>query len=478
MKRNLLFVVFFLSTLAVTGQGRFETDVRTLASEEFGGRLGGTRGDTLTINYILSELSKIDRIDLWGNDGMQRFDIATKRLHIAPGSVNELSVGGESLNLGRDFMPPVYSASGRYSMDVVFAGYGMDIKTDRVSRNDYQDIDVTGKWALVLRESPNYAQTDYLAPSWDWAKVEEARCRGAAGVLLVHGKGDHWQLLESTELWNPQSDIPVVCITRATANKILQGVTTIQELEAMSRQSFKVPNIECEHKVEATLNVTRKRIATGNIIATIEGNDPLLRNEFVVIAAHFDHVGRSMYKGQMQTFVGADDNATGVAAVLELARMASRAKPMARSIMFLFLASEEEGLVGSKYFTWALPLPKGEVKHVVNFDMIGRYANCDSVSFYGLGSFDRGEDLARRVPNSDTLRLKFEQNYRMLSDHVPFLNYNISASGLSTMHNAEVHTPLDNLDRIDFRGAERIVNYAFRYVEKLCDRKMAIKFIK
>lgn len=476
MKRNLLFLVFFLSMLSVSGQGQFETDVRTLASEEFGGRLGGTRGDTLTIDYILGELSKIDRVELWGNDGMQRFDIATKRLHISPRSVNELSISGEKLNLGSDFMPPVYSASGQYSMGVVFAGYGMNVKTDKVSRNDYRNIDVSGKWVLVLRESPDHSQRDYLSPSWDWAKVEEARRQGAAGVLLVHGKGDNWQLLESTELWNPQSDIPVVCITRAAANKILQGVATIEELETMSRQSAAIPKIECVKSVQANLSITRKRIATGNIIATIPGSDPILKDEFVVLGAHFDHVGRIVYKGQIQTVVGADDNATGVAAVLELARMVSRAKPMARSVMFVFFASEEEGLVGSKYFTRALPLPKGEVKHLVNFDMIGRYAKCDSVSFYGLGSFQRGDQIARSVPNSDTLRVKFEAKYSMLSDHVPFLNYNISASGLSTMYNPEVHTPLDNLDRIDFRGAERVVNYAFRYIQKLCDRKTQIVF--
>lgn len=474
--KKLAILALTLTTIAASAQNNLERHVRTLASDEFAGRKGGTRGDTLAINYIIGELAKVPAIQFWGTDGQQRFNMSPKSLHSTPASGNIMTIDGQELRLDKDFFPPVFSAEGNYSMPVVFAGYGLNLKTPTITRNDYAAIDAQGRWVMILRESPDPRVDDYLASCWDFAKVEEARAQGAAGVLLVHGKGDRWQLLESTELWNPQSDLPVLCITRETANRILDGQATIEELEIASRRAAPANEIVSQARVSTNLKIDRRRFSTSNVIATVPGRDPKFKDEVVVVAGHFDHFGIRDYKGVPTLISGADDNASGAAAVLELARKVGENGGFDRSVMFILLAAEEEGLVGSKYFTHSLPLPRGEVVSMLNFDMIGRYAQCDSLEFYCLDTFKEGIDYARSLPNPNKLRVTMAAGKGFTSDHIPFLSYNIPSCGITTgvKANPQVHTPLDNVERIDFRGGEQIIDYAYDYLKKLCDKRSTI----
>lgn len=477
MKRLITLVVITLSFLTSFGQSGIEGHVRTLASDQFSGRKGGTDGDTLTINYILDQLSTINGVRLWGTDGQQRFNVAPKTLHSLPESGNSMSISGKVLTLDKDFFPTVFSASGEFvSQDVVFGGYGLNINSGGVCRNDYQNIDVNGKWVLLLRESPDPSNDHYHSPSWDFAKVEEARKQGASGVLLVHGKGDRWQLLESTELWTPQSDLPVICITREVANLILSDSNSIEELEKRCRKSVLESTLECSSGISANLRITRKVHTTSNIIATIDGQNQRLKDEVILVGAHFDHWGITKRDGQLMVMNGADDNASGVSMVLDLARKVSLGKRPDRTIMFVFFGAEEEGLVGSKYFTYALPLEQGRVVHMVNLDMLGRYSTYGSIDFYGLDSYAEGLNYASKLPNPDKLRIKTVRGMGVTSDHIPFNCYNISVSGFNTGTHKQVHTPFDDVDLIDFSSMPAIADYVYNYLVKLASRSSNITF--
>lgn len=477
MKRLITLWGLFFVVSTSFGQSNIERHVRALASDQFCGRKGGTHGDTLAINYILDQLSTLDRVRLWGTDGQQRFNVTPKTLHSLPESGNSMSVSGKELTLDKDFFPTVFSASGEFvSQDVVFGGYGLNINRGGICRNDYQNIDVNGKLVLLLRESPDPTNGHYHSPSWDFAKVEEARRQGASGVLLVHGEGDRWQLLESTELWTPQTDLPVICITREVANLILGDSNSIDELEKCCRKSVLTTPLECSGSVSASLRINRKVHTTSNIIATIEGRDKKMKDEVIVVGAHFDHWGVTKRDGEPMVMNGADDNASGVSMVLDLARKVSQGKPLDRTIMFVFFGAEEEGLVGSKYFTYALPLEHGRVVHMVNLDMLGRYSTCDSMAFYGLGSYKEGLNYASKLPNPNDLRIKTVQGMGVISDHIPFNCYNISVSGFNTGTHKQVHTPNDDVDLIDFASMPAIADYVYNYLVKLASNDSKITF--
>lgn len=441
--------------------------VTTLASDSFIGRFPGTQGDTLSSQYILDELKAIPNIKLWNGDGRQRFNFALKEKHSQEES-SILFTQGESLKWNDDFYPTAFSASGVFKYPVAFAGYGFNTE----SRNDYKNVNIAGKWALILRELPCNGNR-YLSASSDYAKVQEAINHGATGVLLVHGERDRWQLLESTDLWYPQADVPVICISRKAANKILkENNVTIEGLEKECCTAPCDRTIVTNNAVTANLKITRVKQATQNIIATIEGSDKKLMNEVVVIAGHYDHQGYKVYNGLLgapsskeQVFNGADDNASGCAGMLELARLySSKHKDLKRSVMFVFLGAEERGLVGSKYFTYNLNQIDKKVVQMVNLDMIGYLAHTDSLLVYGVGTYAEGKELVSKV-KPEGIKVKVDPKMGITSDHIPFNVQNIPVTGFFTGGHKEVHTPFDDIDKIDFKGMKSIIDYSTNYLD-------------
>lgn len=460
--------------------------VTTLASDEYEGRFPNTKGDALSIAYIIDELKTYSGVTLWRNDGRQRFNFALKESHSTSDNSTLLS-GNKEFVWNEHYYPTVYSSSGGVTAPVVFAGYGINAYGEK-SRDDYKGIDVNGKWALILRET-TAGRLDYTDHCTDYAKVAEAVKRGAAGVLLVHGVRDRWQLLESTDLWQPQCDVPVVCITREAANEMLRGTgNTIEELENKWVDEPQGVVVESKSLVTANFQINRVMTPTNNIIAIVEGSDPKLKEEIVIICAHYDHYGNVVYKGKVgeptfspQIFNGANDNATGCAALLRMAkRYGAMQKKMKRSIAFVFLGAEERGLVGAKYLAQNLDdlEPYGEAKLAINFDMIGTLpAAKDSVMVFGLKTFKEGVEILEECEKKSDLKLRKRMAMGITSDHVSFNQHGaIPVLGFHTADPERIHTPFDDIEYIDFEGMGKIIDLADKMVDKLVLKPQTITF--
>lgn len=477
MKLNIiLFVLPFVlgNSNAQTDKEQFMKHITTLASDEFQGRYSGTLGDTLSQNYIVGEFKKMNGMTLYGGDGLQRFNFANKDFH----TQRETSVmfhGTMPLKWNKEFLPMAFSASGVVTAPVQFAGYGIVSPT----RNDYDGLSVNGKWALIIRETPNDRIT-FAQYATDYAKAKEAQNRGAKGVLLVHSTKGRLQYLESLELWNAQLDIPVIGVSRAFANVILkERDCTIENLEKSWCDEPQKSEIVSLQPLTSNIKITRAIYHTANVIGIIEGSDPKLKNEIIIVGGHYDHCGTMVdNKGVIQVYNGALDNASGSAMVLTLAKHYSKNRPK-RSVAFVLLAAEERGLVGAKFLAQNQHLigEDKKVKLMVNFDMVGNLKNSgDTLTLYGVNTFKEGADitnptLAKGCYVDRPLAL------RASSDHIVFSQYGLPVMWFYTPGPQNViHTPNDDAELVDFEGMDKIYHYTLKVLDKLLHTKQSITF--
>jgi hypothetical protein len=214
---------------------------------------------------------------------------------------------------------------------------------------------------------------------------------------------------------------------------------------------------------------------TRNVGAVVNGTDSVLRHEYVVVGAHYDHLGRSnTYSRDIGLFAGihpgADDNASGTAAVLELARRFAD-KPARRSVIFANFSAEELGLVGSYAFLEHSPVPQSAIITMVNLDMVGRLRENRMILFSGEDDdrFHAVVDSVEHIPPAIEFRLRWLSATRALSDHASFAYAHIPVLGLFTDYHEDYHRRGDIVDRINFQGLETIVDFTERFVRAIAD---------
>ncbi|MEI8203874.1 MAG: M28 family peptidase, partial [Bacteroidota bacterium] len=356
------FFVWFLS-LNVSAQkvdgSLIKRSIEYLASEELGGRLPGTKGDSLAANYIRAQFIK-SGIKLLGDSGFQRFDIITD---IKAGPKNDFTYPGIDAILNTDFVPVSFSKNATVQSNPIFVGYGFEIKTDSLQWNDYDSISVKGKWVIILRGEPDLdnPKSKYINYSSDRQKVLLAKDKGAAGVVLVNtvamNRSDDLMKLHSDPNF-ADAGLPVINITRNIANQLLKSIgLTIELLEKEYNSQKKAHTFSLPEKLDASADLVLTKVKTYNVIGMIEGSDPVLKNQYVVLGGHFDHLGMggvgspSRMPDTVAVHYGADDNASGASGVIALADAYQKMKiKPKRSLIFVTFGAEEEGLFGSKYF--------------------------------------------------------------------------------------------------------------------------------
>lgn len=391
------------------------------------------------------------------------------------------------LQVSRDFLPYSFSSRERKSGEVVFAGYGFDIRSDSLTWNDYDSLDVRGKWVLLLKGDPEIdkAESRFAPYSEERAKVLTALDHGAGGVVFVGGP----QYSETDQLQDIFYDrnsssypVPVFQVTREVGDKLLapRG-TTVAGMEEKINTRERCGGFPLPGRITARADVVLREVVTNNVVVMVPGNDPLLKDEYIVVGAHYDHLG---WGGQgsgtrapdtVAIHPGADDNASGVALVIGLANRAAHTPLNRRSLIFAAFGAEEMGLIGSKAFTANPPVDLKKIKAMFNFDMVGRLdtlSHALSIS----GTLTSEESEAILTSHNPGFNLAFSGEGYGPSDHAAFYMENIPVFFFSTGAHSDYHTFSDTGDKINYEGIEKIADYAWQVISEIAGRDQPLTF--
>ncbi|MEN8247303.1 MAG: M28 family peptidase [Bacteroidota bacterium] len=458
-----------------------------LASDSLQGRLPGSEGGQLAGDFIAEQFNVYGLVPA-GDDGyFQNFDVVTGTE--APAGENSLKVGEETAELNKDYTPLSYSTDGTVKAEVAFVGYGFDIDLDSLQWYDYNDIDVDGKWVLVLRNDPEIRNPNslFIPYSGEKSKVITAKEKGAKGILLVAGaKVSRKDVLMELEIDQTESNlgIPAINITREFANKILANDgKTIEELEGGLVEAMQPNSFVINAELEGTSKVAFQKTGTRNVIGLIEGSDPELKSEYVVVGAHYDHLGwggtttSSRAPELHDIHYGADDNGSGTSGIMEMADKLINAD-LKRSVLIMAFGAEEIGTIGSRYFTKNPTIDKDKIVAMVNLDMIGRLKESKELTVSGVGTSKEGEKLLNDILNEKErdLVLGVEYNGFGPSDHAVFYVEDIPVFFFNTGPHDDYHTPRDVVEQINFEGLKRVTEYAYDLTANLINRDSVLTF--
>jgi hypothetical protein len=366
------------------------------------------------------------------------------------------------------------SASGEVEAPVVFAGYG--VTAPEHDYDDYASVDVRGRIVLVLR----YAPEAFGEKGWHATFVRKARnaaSHGALAVLVVNGPRHHREdkvVPFSLDVGAGESaSIPTVHLKREHAEAILRASgRTLQELQsvidaALTPRSFAIEGVE----MALTVDVRRATVTVANVLGFLPpkaGSGPSRppTSEHLVIGAHYDHLGLGENgsrdrRSRGLVHNGADDNASGVAGVLELARVFSLEGDRPRGILFAAFAGEELGLKGSYHYTNHPALPLDNAVAMINLDMIGRLRH----DLLYLGGIDRLPQLQGWIEGrlkEEGLALSGRFTADEASDHAPFIRAGVPSLFFFTGLHGDYHKPTDDLQFINIEGMERVLRASYR----------------
>ena len=530
---------------------RLRTHVAYLASDKLEGRRTGTPGATAAAEYIAKEFARYELRGISNSNArsreqlngyMQKFPYVSAvelgrgnamAFTSRAGETDAARAGSLDLRAGEDWMPLAWSANARVeSSPVTYVGYG--ITAAELKHDDYAGVEVKGRIALAFAGTPDgdnphgnfgrYADLRF--------KAAAARDHGARALVLIareeNFRDDKLARLRVDEsLAAGDAGLPVVVISRQAARRALEAAATpllkFEELEKAvaapraaaqnsgasasnetepARRNFSAPlkNIAFSLNTE----IVRREAPAVNVIGLLEGSDPKLKGEFIVIGAHYDHLGRggqgSLAAREGEVHHGADDNASGVAGLLELARtFAQERKSIRRSILFIAFSGEEEGLLGSNYYVRNSTVPLTQIVAMINLDMIGRMRE-DRLHVGGVGTSTEwrnwiakaNDELNMKVTATGTaspsshgathssgvaivtaangqtiasvsprprFALTMSEDGFGPSDHASFYARQTPVLFFWTGTHEDYHKPTDTADRINYEGEQRIISF-------------------
>jgi hypothetical protein len=461
------------------------SDIFYLASDSLRGRYTGTPGSINAAEFIRSQFREAG-LKLLGDDGFQFFEVVVS---VRAGENNSIKINDKSAKLGVDFTPFPFSKNATLSASPVFVGYGFEIKQDSLVWNDYEGVDVTGKWVMILRGDPEMQKQESRFVNYgdDRDKVLLARDKGAAGVIFVSGKNfDSKDELVSMYFDKTQSTagIPVIHVKRSLADEILAvDHINIDSLESQLINTMKPHSMAISTKVNATTEVLQDKVMARNVVGLLEGSDPILKDSYIVVGAHYDHLGMggpgsgSRLLDSLAIHNGADDNASGVAGVMELAALfASERSSIKRSIIFVAFDGEELGLLGSRHFISDPLINLKNVDAMINLDMIGRLKNDDqAIMIGGTGTSAESEGILDSL-DTEGIRLNFSPEGYGPSDHAAFYAENIPVFFFTTGAHEDYHMPDDDWDRINYEGEKKVLEIGSQLIKTIANRDQLLTF--
>lgn len=447
--------------------------IKFLSSDERMGRYPGSKGSEDAIDYIVKYF-KTNKLSPAGENGyLQPFEFITG---INLGGQNHLSIQDKHFIVNEDFVPLEFSSNGKIEGNLVFAGYGFTIN-DSVSWNDYNGIDVEGKWVLIFRGGPggDHPHSDYVNHIPLRKKAMLARDQKAAGIIFVNQAGETDQLIPLKHSPNSTAiGLPVLQISRKIADQLVSAQLNMLQTkldEKKQPQSYSL-NIQISAEVE----LEKQIVNVPNVIGIVPGSDPVLRDEYIILGAHFDHLGfggqgtGSLAPDSSAIHNGADDNASGTAGILELSKkLSSNRKNLKRSILLMAYNAEEQGLLGSKYYVNNPTVSLSATAAMINMDMIGRMSE-GKVIVGGTGTSPEFETILNETNKDHGIHLKMSQEGYGPSDHASFYVNNIPVLFFFTGTHMDYHKPSDDWQNINVAGQKQIVDLIYDLTIKLSNQ--------
>jgi hypothetical protein len=401
-----------------------------------------------------------------------------------------LNISGvvRKLELYGDYTPTTFSGKNHIKAGLVFAGYG--ITASKLDYDDYANIDVKGKIVVVMRSTPEYdkPRSDFDKFASMRFKANLAKEKGALGIIFVNGyfpKDSLDNLVKfKYDRAAGEKDFPIVQVRRAYVSQLFKGQDLnfadyqLKMKESKKPASFEMTgsSADIETEIEELNSVDR------NVAGFLEGTDPELKDHYIVVGAHYDHLGMgiegSLYKGtDPQVHHGADDNASGTAGVMELAeKFASVRGNLKRSIIFITFSGEELGLIGSNYFVNHLPVPADKIDAMINLDMVGRLRDKE-LTVYGTGTSTKWKEILNKE-NNLKFKLAFNDEGFGPSDHASFYGKGIPVLFFFTGVHEDYHRPSDVAKLINSEGEDSVLHYVFNVAEDLDSMKGKPDYIK
>jgi aminopeptidase YwaD len=476
-----LFLVFQLNILSQTEitPDELSKHVHYLASDSLKGRLPGTPEFELAAHYVANEF-KLYGLTLLGDNGFQKFNLNPN----VKAGVNEFKLGKNTLKFNGDFTVLSYSENAKIKSEIIFVGYGLDIQKDSLKWNDYSDVNVKGKWVLIMRGYPEMEKSNsrFFDYGNDYDKVEIAKGKGAIGVILVSPPAmdnDDNLIPLRNERNSQRSGLPVVQIKRKFADLIMaKSGKTVEAIEKEIDSSLKPITFDTKVKADIKTEVIYIPVQTENVVAYLEGSDPALKSEYIVLGAHLDHLGfggpgsGSRKPDTTAIHNGADDNASGVATLLEIAQfLASKKDSLKRSILFIAFSGEELGLIGSQYYVNNPLLDLKKDMAMLNFDMVGRLnKNTRALTLSGTGTAKEWDSILNEYQKKSDMKFEYSKDGFGSSDHSSFYSRKIPVIHFFTGTHEDYHTPSDDADLIDYKGQEEVSKLASQLAFQLASQ--------
>jgi Zn-dependent M28 family amino/carboxypeptidase len=450
---------------------RYLDDIKALTTPAMAGRGDGDPGLTLAANLIEQRFRALGLKPAGTHSFLQPFTVITgaklkenNRLEILNGAAKK------DLKVNQDFIPFSFSASGEISGSMVFAGYGAS--ATEFGYDDFAHLDVKDKIVVVLRyEPPGFSGKSGHAILTEHSpmitKAINARIHGAKAVLVINGKlgdGEEDELTRFGSVSGPENaGIIFVQVKNAVAEewfaaagKTLAGVQN--EIDTSSNPaSFAFPE---NLRISLNVNVESTRATVNNVLAYLPGKT----DEYVIIGAHYDHLGHGYYDSLAPSLIGqihpgADDNASGTAGVLELARLLAPKKgQLQRGILFMSFAGEELGLLGSAEWVKEPTLPLGKAVAMLNMDMIGRIKD-DKVYIGGVGTGADFKSLLEEEQSKSKFKIEYSAGGYSASDHTSFVTKKIPVLFFFSGLHSDYHKPSDTWDKINAPSAAQFLDF-------------------
>lgn len=472
--------------------------VGILASPRMEGRAAGSEGAGKAAEYIAGEFRKIGlRPGGTGDTFFQAFDLVTE---IRLGSDNRLESVTQGANpVSREFRPwaefiPIsFSEEGTVEAEITFVGYG--ITAPELGYDDYAGIDVAGKAVLIMTHEPRerdqhgpFRSAEAFHYTTNRYKAINAREHGAAAILLVtdpnNHSGEQDTVLSLQDAPSSSSGIVAVSIVREVAETLITGSRKTlsglqQEIDGrLAPRSFLAEGI----KVNMKVSLVRARGTTANVVGLLPGRDPVLKDEAVVIGAHYDHLGRggesSLAPGAFNAVhPGADDNASGTSALMALASAFRSGGGTGRTLIFVAFSGEEIGLLGSYHYVKHPSIPIERTIAMINLDSVGRM---DKHLLYiqGVGSGEGLREIVQEANRGLGVDLTLRDDGFGPSDHTPFYAKERPVLHFFTGPHLDYHRPSDTIDKINVEGLHTVTTLAYRTVAMIADRATPIAYRK